>query len=128
MNDSSDIDTLHAQVILLRMRAKTTEELMALLADKNQKNWSKEKREAAQRVLQERTGKLPEQKVVSPQRTTQVKSRQPFDDNEPIGEPFFNLSPYNNFRLGCIIFGAIFMFVISIILITINQIWMLISR
>ena len=88
MNNSSDIDTLHSQVILLKMRAKTTEELMSILAEKNQKNWSKAECEAAQRVLRERAGKLPEQKVISPQRTTQVKSRRPFDSNEPIGELF----------------------------------------
>ena len=128
MNDSSDTDALHVQVMLLKMRAKSTEELMALLEDKKQNIWSKEEREAAETVLQERTGRLPAQKFVSTQRTTRVKNRQPLDDNEPIGEPFFNLSPYNNVRLGCIIFGAVFMFVVSIILITIDQIRMLLSR
>ncbi len=129
MNGSSDIDTLHAQVILLKMRTKSTEELIIILADKNRKNWSEEEEyETAQRVLQERTGNLPERKQTSSQRTTQPKSKQTFETGEPVGEPFFNLSPYNNFRVGCIIFGVIFMIVISTTLLTINQIWILISR
>ena len=64
MNHSSDIDTLHSQVVFLKMREKTTEELTSIWEENNLKAWSKDELDATQKILLERLGKLPEQKKV----------------------------------------------------------------
>ena len=62
MKDSSDIDTLHSEVVFLKMREKTTEELTSIWTENNQKVWNKDELDAVQRILMERLGRLPEQK------------------------------------------------------------------
>jgi hypothetical protein len=104
MSDSSDIDALHTKVILLKMRGKTTEELMSMLAEKSLEHWTQEEREAAQRVLQERTGKLPEQTAIELQRTAQIKSKQLIDTHEARWQPFFKLSPLGTLMAATAIF------------------------
>ena len=64
MNHSSDIDTLHSQVVFLKMREKTTEELTSIWTENNPKAWSKDELDATQKILLERLGKLPGQKKI----------------------------------------------------------------
>ena len=61
MNDTSDIDRLHAQVAFLKMRAKPTNELLFIWAENNHTIWSKEDFDAIQKVLLERQVQLPKQ-------------------------------------------------------------------
>ena len=64
MNNSSDIDALHSQVVFLKMREKDTAELTLIWQENNQEVWNKDELDAVQRILLERLGKLPEQKEV----------------------------------------------------------------
>ncbi len=63
MNNQSDADVLHSQVVLLRMQEKTTEELQSIWQENDKSKWSKEDFDAVQKILIERTGRLPEQKI-----------------------------------------------------------------
>src|SRR6266511_4174101 len=64
MNRQSDADSLHSQVVLLRIQGKTTEELQVIWQENDKSKWSKEDFDAVQKVLMERVGKLPEQKSI----------------------------------------------------------------
>lgn len=113
MKDSSNINALHSQVIVLKMREKSTEELISIWVENNQKTWSQEEFNAIQSILLERVGKLPTQKTVKETKVAPIKKIR-LPDNERLGEPFFNLSPFNNFRaliglfvIACLFFGFI---------------------
>jgi predicted transcriptional regulator len=69
MNNQSNADILHSQEVLLRMQEKTTEELQSIWQENDKGKWSKEDFDAIQRILMERIGKLPEQKVVEKNKT-----------------------------------------------------------
>src|SRR5215216_8185489 len=64
MKDSSDIDELHSQVVFLKMREKSTDELISIWRENNQETLNKDEFTAIQKVLLERLGKLPAQKEV----------------------------------------------------------------
>ena len=64
MKDSSDINTLHAQVSLLKMQEKSTEELISIWTEYNQKIHSKEDFEIIAKILRERIGELPPQRKI----------------------------------------------------------------
>jgi hypothetical protein len=64
MKDSSDIDELHSQVVFLKMREKSTDELISIWRENNQDTLNKDEFIAVQRILLDRLGKLPEQKEV----------------------------------------------------------------
>ncbi len=51
MNSQSNADTLHSQVILLRMQGKTTDELLAIWQENDNNVWGKEDFDAVQRIL-----------------------------------------------------------------------------
>jgi hypothetical protein len=64
MKATSNIDTLHSQVIFLKMNGKVTEELTEIWVENDQNAWNKDEFAAVQRILIERLGKLPTQKEV----------------------------------------------------------------
>ena len=70
---NSQADSLHSQVVLLRMQGKTTEELQEIWQENDKSKWSKEDFDAVQKVLLERVGKLPEQKSLE-KSDAQIKS------------------------------------------------------
>jgi hypothetical protein len=97
MKDSSDADTLHSQVIFLKMREKSTEELISIWIENNQKARSKEEFGAVQRVLLERLGKLPQQKVTQEVEVTSVRKKG--IHAEPTRISFRDLSPYTQIQV-----------------------------
>ncbi len=110
MNNPSDTEELHSQVLFLKMRAKSTEELISVWTENNQKAWSRDEFDAIQEVLLERLDKLPEQKTTNEAKVVTEKKR----GIETVYVSFHDLSPYNQFRAAiaivCIIglcFGAI---------------------
>jgi hypothetical protein len=62
MKDQQDIDSLHSQVKLLQLRAKTTDELVSIWQKNDKSIWSKDDFDCVQRILLERLNTLPEQK------------------------------------------------------------------
>ena len=120
MKDSSDINALHAQVIFLKMREKSTKELIAIWVGNDQKAWSQEEFNAIQSILSERLGKLPAQKQALEIKTTSVTIKSPVNKDR-LGEPFFNLSPLNNARAVFGILAAIFLCLGSIVIRMENQ-------
>jgi hypothetical protein len=111
MNPSSDAEALHSQVIFLKMREKSTEELTSIWKENNQKAWSKEEFDAIQKVLLERLGKLPEQTIKL--ETKAVSTKKKGVDSEPERISFQDRNPYNQviaafviFAFICLCFGA----------------------
>ena len=80
MNHSSDAEKLHSMVLLLRMRAKSTEELSAIWMENDRSTWKDEEIEAARTVLMERLGKVPEQKKKPEDQSTLRKEKSYADD------------------------------------------------
>src|SRR6266542_5000433 len=112
MNNPSDAEALHTQVLFLKIRAKSTEELISIWTENNQKAWSRDEFDVVQKVLLERLGKLPEQKIMYEAKVVATKKRG--IETKPAYVSFHDLSPYNQFRAAiavfCIIglcFGAI---------------------
>src|SRR6266542_4284935 len=112
MNNPSDAEALHTQVLFLKIRAKSTEELISIWTENNQKAWSRDEFDVVQKVLLERLGKLPEQKITHEAKVVAAKKRG--IETKPAYVSFHDLSPYNQFRAAiavfCIIglcFGAI---------------------
>ena len=64
MNHQSNEELLHAQVVLLRLQEKSTEELAAIWQENDQSEWTKADFDAIQKILLERTGKLPERPTI----------------------------------------------------------------
>jgi hypothetical protein len=92
MSESSDLNELHSQVIFLKMRGKSTEELISIWTEYNQKVYSKEEFEAIEKILQERIGKVPPQRVIykDPYKTREKKKT--WAEQEPTDDQYF-LSP-----------------------------------
>ena len=88
------------------MQGKSTEELLSIWTENNQKAWSTDELTAVQNILLERLGKLPAQKTENEAKVLSTK-KENTDKQETLGEPFFNLSPYNNFRAGLALFCII---------------------
>jgi hypothetical protein len=63
-DSSSDIDELHSQVVFLKMRERSTDELISIWRENNQDTLNKDEFTSVQKVLLERLDKLPEQKAV----------------------------------------------------------------
>jgi hypothetical protein len=83
MKDSSDINSLHAQVIFLKIREKSTEELISIWAENNRKKWSQEEFNAIQSVLSERLGNLPPQKTVQESKNIPIKAERISNNGSP---------------------------------------------
>ena len=109
MKDSSDINALHSQVIFLRMREKSTEELISIWVGNNRKAWSQEEFNAIQSILSERLGKLPAQNQTQETIVSSAKNKKLLN-NDRLGEPFFNLRPLNNLRSLIGLFGMVCLF------------------
>ncbi len=62
MDHSSDAEKLHSMVLLLKMRAKSTDELTSIWTENDLGAWKDDEIQAARAVLLERLGKVPEQK------------------------------------------------------------------
>lgn len=106
MKDSSDINALHTQVIFLKMQEKSTEELISIWVENNQKVWSQEEFNAIQSVLLERLGKLPAQKIKQETKAVPPKEKR-LDTDDMLREEFLNLSPINKARVVLGIFAVI---------------------
>ena len=117
MKDSSDINALHSQVIFLKMREKSTKELIAIWVGNDRKAWSQEEFNAIQSILSERLGKLPAQKQAQEIKTTSATIKSPVNKDKS----FFNLSPLNNARAVIGILGAIVLCLGSIVIRMENQ-------
>ena len=120
MKDSSDINALHSQVIFLKMREKSTEELISIWVGNNRKAWSQEEFNAIQSILSERLGNLPAQNQTQETKVIQVKDKK-IPDKDRLGEPFFNLSPLNNFRALIGLFGMVCLFFGFIVVAMVEQ-------
>ncbi len=94
------------------MREKSNEELIFIWTENNQNTWSKDEFDAVQKVLLERLGKLPEQKIKSETKIASVRKKS--INSGPTRISYQDLSPYNQFRAAfvifaftCLCFGAI---------------------
>ncbi len=105
MTDSSDINTLHSQVIFLKMKGKSTEELISIWTENNHKVWGKDEFGAVEKILLERLGKLPEQRIKNESEVVSGKKKAFYREPEKIS--FQDLSPYNQFRTAFVIFAFI---------------------
>lgn len=83
MKDSSDINSLHSQVIFLKIREKSTEELISIWVENNRKKWSQEEFNAIQSVLSERLGNLPPQKAVQESKNIPIKAERISNNSSP---------------------------------------------
>ena len=89
MSESADLDELHSQVIFLKMREKSTEELISIWTAYNQKMYSKDEFEAVEKILRERIGIVPPQRAIykDPYKTP-VKKTTWFEE-DPTSPPYF---------------------------------------
>lgn len=63
-NEPSNINELHLQAILLKMQGKSTEELISIWTENDQKAYSKEEFATVQKLLRERVEQLPAQRAI----------------------------------------------------------------
>ena len=92
MSESSDLNELHSQVIFLKMRGKSTEELVSIWTEYNQKVYSKEEFAVIEKILQERIGKVPPQRAIYKDPYKTPVKKQAWAEQEPAEGQYF-LSP-----------------------------------
>ena len=64
MSESSDLNELHSQVIFLKMRGKSNEELISIWTEYNRKVYSKEEFKAIEKILREWIGIVPPKRAI----------------------------------------------------------------
>ncbi len=101
MNHPNDAEQLHALVLLLKMRAKATEELTSIWTENDRTLWEADEVHAAGVVLQERTGKLPEQNT-----RAEVKPASRLEESDDWFWDPFSEKGWRIRKAGLIIFGA----------------------
>jgi hypothetical protein len=94
MTESSELNELHSQVIFLKMRGKSTEELISIWTAYNQKVYSKDEFEAVEKILRERIDKLPPQRAIYNDPYKIPVKNKTWAETEPDDSPYF-LSPAN---------------------------------
>lgn len=107
---SSQADSLHSQVVLLRIQEKTTEELQAIWQENDNSKWSKEDFNAIQKVLLERIGKLPERKSLE-ENETQIKPPDQSVSNDNVNSKYPFLTAYVGFVALFLVLGLVLGFV-----------------
>ena len=112
MNDSSDADKLHSMVLLLKMRAKSTDELTYIWTENNRSVWKDDEIEAVRTVLQERHADVPEQRVVEKKSSTLTEK---LDGDEWFWDPFSETG-WQVRKIGCIVIGVPFLFMLLLLL------------
>jgi hypothetical protein len=108
MKESSDPNGLHSQVVFLKMRGKSTEELISIWKENNQKVIGKEEFDAVAKILLERIGKLPDQRAIykDPYKTP-VKKKGWFEA-EPTSTASSGLSVFNQIRIAIAVILGLF--------------------
>ena len=112
MSESSDLNELHSQVIFLKMRGKSTEELISIWTEYNQKVYSKEEFAAIEKILQERIGKVPPQRAIYKDPYKTLEKKKTWVEQEPIDVPYFLSSAYLARRRDMAIVMAVILFLI----------------
>lgn len=70
MKNSIDSDKLHSDILFLKMREKSTEELTSIWVENNIKLWTREEFDAIHKVLSERLINLPQQNLTKDTKPT----------------------------------------------------------
>lgn len=109
MNNSSDSDKLHSEILFLKMREKSTDDLISIWVENNRKLWTSDEFDAIYKVLSERLKNLPQQKS-----TEDIKPT-PKPKWYGEGETFERLSYHSQFRGFSILLGIIILCLVFLI-------------
>ena len=108
MINSSDIDELHARIVLLKLREKTTEELISIWTDYDQNAYNSTEIDAVGKILLERVGKLPERPNLEDQNQSSKEMKEGIGYLSRSPTSYSDLSPLNEFRVALLKFWFFF--------------------
>ncbi len=118
MNDASDAEKLHAMVLLLKMRARSTDELRSIWTENDRRAWAGDEIDAARAVLLERDVQVPKQKQWA--EPPAPPEKQSWDDW--LWDPFSEQRIFI-MKIGCAVFGGAFLFMLVLYMLGILLRW-----